>query len=78
MNQPPNDIVVIGDHEVIRSGLRSLLSLELEKLGVRQKRYPWLNVPSTYVLLDVKLPYASGTHASGSLLAVDSQLHISY
>ena len=60
MNQPPNDIVVIGDHEVIRSGLRSLLSLELEKLGVRQKRYPWLNVPSTYRPSGRQVAYASG------------------
>ncbi|HJT19275.1 MAG TPA: response regulator transcription factor [Nitrospira sp.] len=82
MKSSPIKIVIVDDHEVVRHGLRSLLSLEqdlriigeagsvAEALSVVERAKPHL------VLLDVKLPDASGMDACRKLLAIAAQLRI--
>jgi DNA-binding NarL/FixJ family response regulator len=82
MKPSPIKIVIVDDHEVVRHGLRSLLSLEqdlriigeagnvAEALSVVERVKPHL------VLLDVKLPDASGMDACRKLLANAAQLRI--
>ncbi|HEU4683845.1 MAG TPA: response regulator transcription factor [Nitrospira sp.] len=82
MKISPIKIVIVDDHEVVRHGLRSLLSLEedlrivgeagnaAEAVSVVEQATPHI------VLLDVKLPDASGMEACRRLLAVAPQLRI--
>ena len=82
MKQPSIKIIIVDDHEVVRHGLRSLLSLEqdlriigeagsvAEAVSLVEQDTPHI------VLLDVKLPDASGMEACRRLLAVASQLRI--
>ncbi|SLM47780.1 Transcriptional regulatory protein DevR (DosR) [Nitrospira japonica] len=78
----PLKIVIVDDHEVVRHGLRSLLSLEedfkivgeagtvAEALAVVERVKPQV------VLLDVKLPDATGMEACRKLLAVAPNLRV--
>jgi len=78
----PLKIVIVDDHEVVRHGLRSLLSLEedfkiigeagtvAEALAVVEQVKPQV------VLLDFKLPDATGMEACRKLLAVAPNLRI--
>jgi DNA-binding NarL/FixJ family response regulator len=80
--QLPIKILIVDDHEVVRHGLRSLLSLEqdfkiigeagnvAEAVSLVDRLKPHL------VLLDVKLPDASGMEACRRLLGVASNLRI--
>jgi DNA-binding NarL/FixJ family response regulator len=82
MNQPPTRIIIVDDHELVRKGLRSFLDLEqdlvivgeagtvAEAVALVERLHPQL------VLLDMKLPDASGMEACRRLLAVAPQLRI--
>ncbi|MBA5868217.1 MAG: response regulator [Nitrospira sp. CR1.3] len=82
MKQPPIKIVIVDDHEVVRHGLRSLLSLEQdfkiigETGNVAEAVSLVERVKPQIVLLDVKLPDATGMEACQRLLAVTSSLRI--
>lgn len=82
MKQLPTRILIVDDHEMVRKGLRSLLDLEqdlaivgdagtvADALDLVERLHPHV------VLLDMKLPDASGTEACRRLLAVSPQLRI--
>jgi DNA-binding NarL/FixJ family response regulator len=82
MKASPVKIVIVDDHEVVRHGLRSLLGLEpdfrvvgeagsaAEAVSAVERLKPHI------VLLDVKLPDASGLDACRRLLASASHLRI--
>jgi DNA-binding NarL/FixJ family response regulator len=82
MKQAPIRIVIVDDHEMVRKGLRAFLDLEkgllivgeagtvAEAVALVERLHPHM------VLLDVKLPDASGTEACQRLLAVAPQLRI--
>ena len=82
MNQPPTRIIIVDDHELVRKGLRSFLDHEqdlvivgeagtvAEAVALVERLHPQL------VLLDMKLPDASGMEACRRLLAVAPQLRI--
>ena len=82
MRPSPLKIVIVDDHEVVRHGLRSLLGLEqdfrvvgeagtaAEATAVVERAKPHI------VLLDVKLPDASGLEACGRLLSIAPHLRI--
>jgi len=82
MKQAPIKIVIVDDHEVVRHGLRSLLSLEQdfkiigETGNVAEAVSLVERVKPQIVLLDVKLPDATGMEACRRLLAVTSSLRI--
>ena len=82
MKQAPIRIVLVDDHEMVRKGLRAFLDLEkgllivgeagtmAEAVALVERLHPQM------VLLDVKLPDASGMEACGRLLAVAPQLRV--
>ena len=82
MKDPPIRIVIVDDHEMVRKGLRSFLDLEkdlvivgeagtmAEAVALVERLHPRM------VLLDVKLPDASGMEACRRLLAIAPQLRI--
>jgi DNA-binding NarL/FixJ family response regulator len=82
MKQPPIRIVIVDDHELVRKGLRAFLDLEQDvqivgeaesvagAVSLVERLRPQL------VLLDMKLPDASGTEACRRLLTVAPQLRI--
>jgi len=82
MKQPPIKIAIVDGHEVVRHGLRSLLSLEqdfriLGEAGNVAEAVSLVDrIKPHIVLLDVKLPDASGTEACRRLLAAASSLRI--
>jgi len=82
MKQTPIHIIIVDDHEVVRHGLRSLLSLEpdfhiIEEAGSVAEAVSLVErVKPHIVLLDVKLPDASGMEACRKLLAVAPQVRI--
>lgn len=75
-------IVIVDDHELVRKGLRALLSLErglrivgeaetvADAVALVERLHPHV------VLLDVKLPDASGMEACRRLLSVSPQVRI--
>jgi DNA-binding NarL/FixJ family response regulator len=75
-------LVIVDDHELVRKGIRTLLSLErglrivgeaetvAEAVAQVERLHPHV------VLLDVKLPDASVTEACRRLLSVSSQIRI--
>ncbi|BCA55731.1 Transcriptional regulatory protein DevR [Nitrospira sp. KM1] len=75
-------IVIVDDHEVVRHGLRSLLGLEEdfkivgEAGSVAEAVAVVARVKPQVVLLDVKLPDASGLDTCRQLLAVLPQVRI--
>lgn len=82
MKHPPIRIILIDDHELVRKGLRAFLGLVqdvrivgeaesvAEAVALVERLHPRL------VLLDMKLPDASGMEACRRLLAVAPQLRI--
>jgi two-component system response regulator DevR len=78
----PIRIIIVDDHEVVRHGLRSLLILEEdfrivgEGGSVAEAVSLVERVKPHVVLLDVKLPDASGMEACQRLLSVSPQLRI--
>ncbi|HEY6083831.1 MAG TPA: response regulator transcription factor [Nitrospira sp.] len=82
MKVSPIKIVIVDDHEVVRHGLRSLLSLEQDfriigEAGRVAEAVPLVDRTKPHiVLLDVKLPDASGMEACRRLLAAAPQLRI--
>ena len=82
MKDPPIRIIIVDDHEMVRKGLRAFLDLEkgllivgeagtvAEAVALVERLHPQM------VLLDVKLPDASGMDACRRLLAVAPQLRI--
>ncbi|TKS59373.1 MAG: DNA-binding response regulator [Nitrospira sp.] len=82
MKQRPIHMVLIDDHELVRKGLRSFLNLEqdlvivgeagtvADAVALVERLHPQM------VLLDVKLPDASGMEACRRLLAIEPQLRI--
>lgn len=82
MKQPPIRIVLIDDHAVVRKGLRSFLGFERdlvvvgeagtasEAVALTQRLRPRL------ILLDIKLPDASGMEVCRQLLAISPHLRI--
>lgn len=82
MKQPPTSIVLIDDHEMVRRGLRALLHLEPDLAIVAEAATVADGVAAVerlapqMVVLDVKLPDASGTEAYRRLLAVAPKLRI--
>jgi len=82
MKRLPTRIVIVDDHEMVRKGLRSLLDLEqdlaivgdvgtvADAVDLVERLHPHI------VLLDMKLPDASGMEACRRLLAVSPQLRI--
>jgi len=82
MKHPPIRIILIDDHELVRKGLRSFLHHEqdmvivgeagtvTEAVSLVKRLHPQI------VLLDVRLPDASGMEACRRLLAVAPQLRI--
>jgi len=82
MPNSPIKLIIVDDHEVVRHGLRSFLSLEddfhivgeagtaAEAVALVQKTKP------TLVLLDMKLPDASGMDACRQILAAWPQVRI--
>lgn len=82
MKQRPIHMVLIDDHELVRKGLRSFLDLEkdlvivgeagtvADAVALVERLHPQM------VLLDMKLPDASGMEACRRLLAVAPQLRI--
>jgi two-component system response regulator DevR len=82
MKPSPIRIIIVDDHEVVRHGLRSLLILEEdfrivgEGGSVAEAVSLVERVKPHVILLDVKLPDASGMEACQRLLAVSSQLRI--
>jgi DNA-binding NarL/FixJ family response regulator len=82
MKQPTIQIVLIDDHEVVRKGLRSFLSLERDlsivgEAGTAADAVMLVErLQPQVALLDVKLPDASGTEVCLRLLAVAPHLRI--
>jgi two-component system, NarL family, response regulator DevR len=82
MTPSPIRILIIDDHELVRKGLRSFLDLEedlrvvgeaetvAEGVALVERLHPRL------VLLDVRLPDASGMEACRRLLAVSPDIRI--
>jgi DNA-binding NarL/FixJ family response regulator len=82
MKKPPICIVIVDDHELVRKGLRSFLELEPEMrivgeagtvadaTALVERIHPQM------VLLDMKLPDASGIEACRRLLTVAPQIRI--
>lgn len=82
MKQPPIRLLIVDDHELVRKGLRSFLDLEkdlcvvgeaataTEAITLVEHLHPQL------VLLDVRLPDASGMEACQRLLAVSPEIRI--
>lgn len=82
MKQPPIRLIIVDDHELVRKGLRAFLELEqamrivgeagtvAEAVALVEELHPQL------VLLDVKLPDASGMEACRRLLAISPKIRI--
>lgn len=82
MKQPPIRLLIVDDHELVRKGLRSFLDLEedvsvvgeadtvVEAATLVERLKPHM------VLLDVRLPDATGMEACGRLLAVSPDIRI--
>ncbi|MGC4095757.1 MAG: response regulator transcription factor [Nitrospira sp.] len=82
MKPSPTSIVLIDDHEMVRTGLRALLQLEPDMTIVGEAGTVADGVTAVerltpqMVLLDVRLPDASVTEACRRLLAVAPTLRI--
>ncbi len=82
MKRPAIRILIVDDHEVVRHGLRSLLGLEKDirivgEAGTVADAVALVErVQPHVVLLDVKLPDASGLEACQKLLAVAPSVRI--
>lgn len=82
MTQPVITIVIVDDHEMVRHGLRTLLSLELDfrivgEAGNIAEAVPLVErVRPHVILLDMKLPDSSGLDACRRLLAVAPDVRI--
>lgn len=82
MKQPPTRLIIVDDHELVRKGLRSFLDLEgdlrvvgeaetaAEAVALVERVHPQL------VLLDMRLPDASGMEACRQLVAVAPDIRI--
>lgn len=82
MKQLPIRLIIVDDHELVRKGLRSFLDLEAglqvvgeaetaaDAVALVERQHPQL------VLLDVRLPDASGMEACRRLLAVSPDIRI--
>ena len=76
MKQPRITILIVDDHEVVRQGLRTLLSLEKdlhivgEASTVAEALTETARLHPHVVLLDMKLPDGTGPEACGQLLAL--------
>ena len=82
MMQHPVRLVIVDDHEVVRKGLRTLFAQEstLQIVGeagtVADALTLVAQVHPQLVLLDIRLPDASGLVACQKLLAIDPALRI--
>ncbi len=82
MKRPPIRLIIVDDHELVRKGLRSFLDLEgdlrvigeaetaADAVALVERLHPQL------VLLDVRLPDASGMDVCRRLLAVSPDIRI--
>lgn len=82
MKRPPVRLLIVDDHELVRKGLRSFLDLEedlrvvgeaetvADAVALVERLHPQM------VLLDVRLPDASGMEACRRLLAVSPDIRI--
>ncbi len=82
MKPPLIKILLVDDHEVVRHGLRSFLSLEegfqiVGEAGTFAEAAALLHrTKPTLVLLDMKLPDTSGTEACRQILAAHPHMRI--
>jgi two-component system, NarL family, response regulator DevR len=82
MKHPLIRLVIVDDHEVVRKGLRSFLDLEADLRVVGEADTAAgaamlvERLRPQMVLLDLRLPDASGVEACGRLLAVAPNLRI--
>ena len=82
MKHPPIRLVIVDDHELVRKGLRSILDLEadLRVVGEADTTAGAVTLVERLrphmVLLDLRLPDASGVQACGQLLAAAPNLRI--
>lgn len=82
MKQTPITILIVDDHEVVRQGLRTLLSLEKdlyiagEAATIAGALAETARLQPQVILLDMKLPDGSGPEACGRLLELSPSTRI--